>query len=160
MGRTSKGVIGTWKEIEGMEAVRVNETWQRAGVYYVRTQAMVKGFQIPLAAEFDERDTPDTKYILVLDDIYPIATCRLHITGEDTAKIERVALLEEYRKKGIGRFLIQEAESWLKDLGIKKVIITSRDEAVGFYEALGYKADYSKVEDGGIFTIIYTEKEL
>lgn len=143
-----------------MEAVRVKDLWQRAGVYYVRTQAMVKGFQIPLSSEFDEGDTPDTKYILILEGFYPVAACRLHVTEEETAKIERVSVLEENRKKGIGRFMIQAAEEWLKELGISKVIITSRDEAVGFYEALGYTADYSKVEDVGIFNIIYTEKNL
>lgn len=143
-----------------MKAVRVTELWQRAGVYSVRTQAMVKGFHIPLEDEFDELDREDTKYVLILDDIYPVAACRLHITEKETAKIERVSVLEEYRGKGVGRLLIQAAEEWLKELGIGRIIITSRDKAVGFYEALGYKADYSRVETGGIFTIIHTEKNL
>ncbi len=80
--------------------------------------------------------------------------------GEGAAKIERVSVLKEYRKKGVGRLLIEEAERWIQESGFKKVCITSRDEAVGFYEALGYKADYSRQMDTGIFKIIYTEKNI
>ena len=41
-----------------MKAVRVTEEWQRAGVHYVRTQAMCLGFKIPLEGEFSD-DTPE-----------------------------------------------------------------------------------------------------
>ena len=51
-----------------MKAVRVTEEWQRAGVHYVRTQAMCLGFKIPLEGEFSD-DTPEDEYILVMDGI-------------------------------------------------------------------------------------------
>ena len=35
-----------------MKTIRVKEEWQRAGVYYVRTQAMVLGFNLSLEGEF------------------------------------------------------------------------------------------------------------
>ena len=55
-----------------MKAVRVTEEWQRAGVHYVRTQAMCLGFKIPLEGEFSD-DTPEDEYILVMDGIYPVS---------------------------------------------------------------------------------------
>lgn len=143
-----------------MEFVRVTENYQRAGVYYVRTEAMVKGFQIPLELEFDGHDTPDTNYVLAVDGVLPVGTCRLYIVDEETAKIERVAVIKEYRGKGVGSQMILEAEKWLKEKGIKRVVITSRDEAVGFYEKIGYTVDWSRKESGGVFTIVYTEKKL
>ncbi len=143
-----------------MNIIRVTQEWQRAGVHYVRTEAMVKGFHIPLEKEFDQNDTPDTLYVLALDDVLPVATCRLHILDETTAKIERVCVLEQYRGKKVGKELIQAAERWLEELGIRKILITSRDEAVGFYEKLGYKADWSQTEKGGIFTTVLTEKNI
>jgi len=133
---------------------------QRAGVYYVRTQTMVRGFHISLEKEFDEGDTPETNYMLLLDGVLPVATCRLNLINEKEAKIERVCVLKEYQGKGLGRKLMEAAEKQLNESGIKRIIITSRDEAVGFYEALGYKADCSKVEKGGVFNTIYTEKTL
>lgn len=70
-----------------MKAVRVTEEWQRAGVHYVRTQAMCLGFKIPLEGEFSD-DTPEDEYILVMDGIYPVSTCRLHYLDEHTGKID------------------------------------------------------------------------
>lgn len=143
-----------------MEAIRATETWSRAGVYFVRTDAMVNGFNIPLQGEFDA-DTPESQYILVLDGVHPVGTCRLHfLPDEQIAKIERVAVIESYRGKGVGRLAITAAEEWIREEGYKKIVITSRDEAVGFYQALGYTADFSRTEDGGVFTIVYTEKVL
>lgn len=142
-----------------MKAIRVTENWQFAGVHYVRVETMVKGFQIPLDQEFDEGDSSQSHYILVLNGIYPVAACRIHLPeGERTAKIERVSVLLEHRRKGVGRLLIEAAESWIQELGVKQICITSRDEAVGFYESLGYKADYRKEMKSGIFKIIYMEK--
>ena len=69
-----------------MKAVRVTEEWQRAGVHYVRTQAMCLGFKIPLEGEFSD-DTPEDEYILVMDGIYPVSTCRLHYLDEHTGKL-------------------------------------------------------------------------
>lgn len=143
-----------------MEIIRATENWQRAGVYYVRTEGMVKGFQIHLEDEFDT-DTPDTPYILVLDGVLPVGTCRIHFLPEERiAKIERVCVIEPYRGKGVGRLAIEAAEDWIREEGYRKIVITSREEAVGFYQALGYTADYGKKETGGIFNIIYTEKVL
>ncbi|MGL5260087.1 MAG: GNAT family N-acetyltransferase [Lachnospiraceae bacterium] len=141
-----------------MEVLRAEKSWQHAGAYYVRVEAMVKGFNIPLNKEFDDHDTPDTKYIVVLDNELPIGTCRLYLVDDSVAKIERVCVVEDARKRGVGQFAIKEAEKWLKELGIKKIIITSREEAVGFYEKLGYIADWKKKKDTEIFSIIFMEK--
>ena len=148
------------RRMNDMEAIRATETWQHAGVYYVRTEAMVNGFDIPLKGEFDA-DTPESKYILVLDGVHPVGTCRIHfIPEEGYAKIERVAVVESYRGRGVGRIAITAAEDWIREEGFRKIVITSRDEAVGFYQALGYTADFEKTETGGVFTTVYTEKNL
>lgn len=144
-----------------MKAIRAIDTWAKAGVYYVRCEAMVLGFDVSLEGEFDT-DNSESEYILVLDDNdKPISTCRIHVLeDEGYAKIERVATVSAARKIGAGRLAITEAEKWIKEKGISKIVITSRDEAVGFYEKLGYKADYSVDlnRPGSIFKIVYTEK--
>lgn len=152
-----------------MEVVRVTKNWQLAGVYYVRIEAMVRGFGCKLDGEFGPEDKWDTPYILALDDGFPVGTCRIHYTDEGYAKIERVSVLDTYRGKGVGRAVITAAEEWIREQGVTKVVITSRDEAVGFYEALGYQADWEKMKkwneeqkEAGtaFFTLVYTEKNL
>ena len=51
-----------------MEIIRATKTAHQAGAYYVRIQAMARKHQIPLDVEFDEHDTPETKYIVIVDD--------------------------------------------------------------------------------------------
>ena len=129
-----------------MKTIRVTQEWQRAGVYYVRTEAMVLGFQLSLEGEFAD-DTPDGKYILVTDDSgKPLSTNRIHLLPEKKiAKIERVATISTARGQGAGAAGIQAAEEWIRELGYTKIVITSREEAEGFYQKLGYvtKADWN-----------------
>ncbi len=127
-----------------MKAIRVTEESERAGVHYVRVEAMVLGFGCSLGGEFSE-DTPESEYILVTDDNgVPLSTCRLHFVPEEGyAKIERVATVSFARGRGAGQLAVTAAEEWIRERGYKKIIVTSRDEAVGFYEKLGYKPDYS-----------------
>ena len=84
-----------------MEAVHATEEWQRAGVHYIRIQAMCVGFDIPLKYEFAD-DTKDSEYILVHENGFPVSTCRVRIDEENAGHIERVATLEEYRGKHYG----------------------------------------------------------
>ena len=112
-----------------------------------------------LEGEFSD-DTPEDEYILVMDGIYPVSTCRLHYLDEHTGKIERVATLESYRGKHYGQAGIIEAENWMREKGVTKIYINSRKAALGFYEKLGYTADFSQVSGSGEFECVMTEKEL
>jgi GNAT superfamily N-acetyltransferase len=140
--------------------IRVTENWQRAGVHYVRVQGMLRVFApIELYMEFHE-DTPETEYILALVGKVPAGTCRLDPISADTAKIERVSVIPEFQGLKIGRQVMEEAEKWLREKGIRHIVITARDAAVGFYEKLGYVANYDQVEVNEVFRLIYMYKEI
>lgn len=141
-----------------MKIIRATETWQQAGAYYVRIQAMAKEHHITLREEFDEHDGPDTQYIVLLDEEFPVATCRIYEIDKGSVMIGRVVVLPEYRKQGLGSLVIKEAELWIKEQGYKKIVLESRDVAVKFYEKLGYTADYGKIINGETFTCIHMEK--
>lgn len=61
--------------------LRAEEEWQRAGAYSVRIQGMNRQHHISLREEFDEHDGDGTKYIVLLDAGYPMATCRFFETA-------------------------------------------------------------------------------
>ena len=143
-----------------IEVIRAVETWQQAGAYYVRIQGMAKQHGIPLRREFDEHDTPATKYIVLTDDGFPVATCRFYPLGDDAAMIGRVVVLPEYRGQGLGARVMKEAEDWLRDLGLTRAAVESRDVAVGFYEKLGYTVTNRALIHGDTFDCIRMEKPL
>lgn len=143
-----------------MEIIRAEKTAQQAGAYYVRIQAMARKHHISLEQEFDEHDTPDTKYIVLVDDYLPVATCRLYPIDHESIMLGRIVVLPEYRGKGIGRMAIESAEEWAKELGYKKAVLESREGKEGFYKKMRYVADYSKVIHGEIFTCVRMEKAM
>ena len=107
-----------------MKIIRVTKESERAGAYYVRIQAMMRKYQIPLDAEVDSHDGADCNYILALDDIYPVATCRWFHVGSATdgvAEIGRVVVLPEYRGQHLGQAVVAEAERWMREEGFKNM---------------------------------------
>jgi GNAT superfamily N-acetyltransferase len=141
-----------------MEIIRATKTAEQAGAYYVRIQAMARKHQIPLNVEFDEHDTPDTKYIVVVDDYLPVATCRLYAIDNERMMLGRIVVLPDYRHQGLGTRVVKEAETWAKELGYRIAVVESRDNKTHFYETMGYVADYSQKIIGETFTCYRMEK--
>ena len=143
-----------------MEVLRATTTAVRAGAYYVRIQAMARKHHIPLDAEFDEHDTPETQYIVVVDDYLPVATCRLYPLDESRMMLGRIVVLPEYRHRGIGTLVVREAEAWAREQGFKTAVLESRDNKIPFYESMDYVVDYDQVIHGDTFTCYRMEKAL
>ena len=143
-----------------MDILRATTTAARAGAYYVRIQAMARKHQIPLDVEFDEHDTPDTKYIVAVDNYLPIATCRLYPEDDDRMMLGRIVVLPEYRHQGIGTLVVREAEAWAKELGFTKAVVESRDNKIPFYESMGYVANLDRKIEGQTFICYRMEKNL
>lgn len=142
------------------EVFRAEEEWQRAGAYSVRIQGMNRQHHISLRDEFDEHDGGNTKYIVLLDKGYPIATCRFYELSAKRVMVGRVVVLPEYRGQHIGSLAIKEAEQWIKDLGYQSIEIESRTVAVDFYKKLGYEMIEDTVIKSGVFDCIRMEKIL
>lgn len=143
-----------------IKLLRAEETWQKAGAYYVRIQAMAKKYNITLREEFDEKDSEGTRYIVLLDDEFPVATSRFYDLGDGKAMIGRVVVLPEYRGQNLGKRVVEEAEKWLKELGYQIAVVESRLEAIDFYKKHGYIEDKDNYIYGETFTCLHMEKHL
>lgn len=147
------------EELSGFQIIRAAETWQQAGAYYVRIQAMAKKHHINLRQEFDDHDTPETRYIVVTDDEFPIATARMYPIDKETMMIGRVVVLPEYRHQGIGTMVVYACEEWAEEEFCSRVIVESRENKTEFYESMGYEIIGEPV-DGDTFRCIRMEKVL
>ena len=115
---------------------------------------------ITLEREFDEYDTPETMYLVALDDVIPVATCRLIPADETSMTVGRIVVLPEYRRHGLGSRIVMEAERWAAELGYRKVVLDSRVNKLVFYEKLGYVAEPWHIIHGDTFDCIHMEKML
>jgi len=143
---------------ERIEVMRASEEWQRAGAYSVRIQGMNRQHHISLREEFDEYDKDGTRYIVILYDGYPVATCRFYEADPETVIMGRVVVLPEYRNRFLGTRVIGSAEKWIKELKYKEILIDSRLEVVSFYEKLGYIHMDDSIKKSGNFECIRMHK--
>ena len=141
-----------------MEVLRATEEWQRAGAYSVRIEGMNRQHHISLRDEFDEHDCDGTRYIVMLDDGYPVATCRFYEVDEISVIIGRLVVLPDYRDHHLGSRVIAEAEAWIKELKYKTILIDSRLETIGFYEKLGFEHVDDTVIRSGTFDCVRMKK--
>ena len=142
------------------QVMRAEEEWQRAGAYSVRIQGMNRQHHISLRDELDEHDTLGTKYIVLLDEGYPVATCRFYDIGGGRVTLGRVVVLPEYRGRRLGTKAVEEAEKWIKECGYCEICIDSRTVAEGFYEKLGYTRVDNEVTISGSFECVRMHKPL
>ena len=120
---------------------------------------MAKKHHITLRQEFDEHDEPGTKYIVVTDNDFPIATARIYPLDGGKIMIGRVVVLPEYRHQGIGTMVVNECEKWAEELGYTKAVVESRENKVAFYEQMLYET-CDEVVEGDTFRCIRMEKGL
>lgn len=103
----------------------------------IRTDVFVEeqGFVV----EFDDDDAISTHIVLYDGDV-PVAVCRI-IPGEDgECHIGRIAVVREYRGRGIGSAVVTEAENVARSMGFRESLLSAQVRAKGFYETLGYEA--------------------
>jgi predicted GNAT family N-acyltransferase len=91
---------------------------------------------VPESIELDEFENECTHTWLEIDDVI-VATARLRPYNQGY-KLERMAVLPEFRKQGVGRILCQQILElpFLKDT---QIILHSQEHALGFYRKLEFQ---------------------
>lgn len=85
-----------------------------------------------------DKQTTTNNYLLKLNE-QPIATVRFIKIDEITIKIQRLAVIKQYRNKGYAKELLQVLETDAIKLNYKKIILDSSEKAIKFYEKYNYK---------------------
>ncbi len=101
----------------------------------IRYLVFVEEQHVPEELEYDEFEAESQHYLLFLNE-KAVATCRWRHT-EKGIKLERFAVLPEYRSKGLGNKLVLKILSEVKPLG-KPIYLHAQEVVVPFYEKLGF----------------------
>ncbi len=107
----------------------------------IRHHVFVIEQQVPAEIEIDQYDviSPDVHHILLSTDGQAVATGRLIYYSKDTAKMQRIAVLESHRSFGYGRVLLLAMEELARELGLSYSLLDAQCQAQKFYEKLGYE---------------------
>lgn len=128
--------------------MRVEETHDITACQVIRRAVFIEEQGVSEAEEMDGLDA-DCHHYLLWDGDTPIATLRVKPLDE-TAKIQRVAVLKAYRNKGAGALLMQTVLSELPQDGFSKAILGSQLTAIPFYTKLGFEVFGPVYDDAGI----------
>lgn len=132
-----------------MSAIRAREVpWdshQRA-VSSLRRTVFVEEQGVPEHQEWDGAD-PDCRHFLA-EDAHgrPIGTARLMPSGQ----IGRMAVLEEWRRQGIGARLLELAVDAARAANYQAIFLHAQSHAVGFYERAGFQVAGTPFMEAGI----------
>ncbi len=107
----------------------------------------------------DEMDNTDNVAIhfVAFETGTPIGTFRIFLK-ENGYVLGRLAVIKEYRNKGVGKALMSAAEQKVKEKGYNSLILHSQLRATEFYEKCGYKA-FGEVELEENYPHIWMKKE-
>jgi predicted GNAT family N-acyltransferase len=113
----------------------------------IRTRVFVEEQQVPAELEYDEHDSECTHYLATWDKTN-VGTARWRHTDKGI-KLERFAVLKQFRNKGIGKALVNEV---LKDLSNehKTIYLNAQVQVIPFYEKLGFSTLGDFFEEAGI----------
>ena len=111
----------------------------------IRKSVFIDEQHIPKDLEWDGRDTECTQFLLTADTA-PVATARLTPEGQ----IGRMAVLKNFRGKGIGSRLLAAVIEQAKHAGHKQVFLHAQVSVIDFYKAHGFTAYGDVFIDAGI----------
>ncbi len=143
---------------ESLIKIAVNEK-EVADCMEVRRLVFQAEQGIDSAEDFDGKDEK-ADHVIVYIDTQPIGTARVRYLDSEkkVAKIERVAVLKEYRKLGIGKLIMEFLHDQLEEKGVKEATLDSQEYAKGFYENMGYIQEGEPFEEAGIPHVKMTKK--
>jgi len=117
--------------------------------FEVRRQVFVKEQCISEDLVFDEYDR-EALHVVVKDGERVIGSARVQFLVNNQAKLERMAVLNRYRRKGIGRKMLLFLDTVLRDKQVKQVIIHAQHDVAPFYKSCGFDQVGLPFQEAGI----------
>lgn len=133
--------------------ITIEEDLRKA--FAIREEVFVKEQGVPLEEEFDQFDTLAgmCKHVLVYYNGQAVGTGRIRFIQE-VGKLERICILEPYRKFGLGKAIINKLEEMAEEQEVAQVKLHGQTQAEGFYKKLGYRTSSKPFMEDGISHVL------
>lgn len=115
----------------------------------VRKEVFVEEQGISEDLELDGYDS-EALHMVVKDGERVIGTARVLFLAANEAKIERMAILEPFRCKGVGRRIISFLNEELRNRQVQQVVLHAQYPVVAFYKSCGFVESGSPFWEAGI----------
>ncbi|MEC7944015.1 MAG: GNAT family N-acetyltransferase [Pseudomonadota bacterium] len=135
-----------------MSDILINEVMNpddRKACFSIRVEVFCVEQRVNRAIEFDGMDDQCRHYIATYKGNC-VGTARTRQLSDTEVKFERVAVLREHRKNGIGRLLMARGMSDAAHAGYRRAVLNSQVHAGPFYEKLGFRSEGDVFLEAGI----------
>jgi predicted GNAT family N-acyltransferase len=134
-----------------LDIVILIKTWQEAEqeAYFVRKQVFIEEQGVPVNMELDEFDST-AKHALAYVNSDCVGTARLIAFPGKVGRIGRMAVLQTYRRQGIGGNLLNALLESCKSQGMAQLELHAQLSAMSFYEQFGFIARGEMYYEAGI----------
>lgn len=123
-----------------MNTLRSPKTVEELTRYYqLRWQILRKPWGQKQGSEQDEYEKQAIHKMVIDDQGEVLAVGRLEKAAKYQGKVRFMAVSEKAQGQGLGQQIIIALEQQASQLGLKEVILNARENAIGFYQKLGYK---------------------
>jgi predicted GNAT family N-acyltransferase len=112
----------------------------------IRTQVFINEQMVPPDLEWDGYDQDSWHVLATSADGEAIGTARMLYDGH----IGRMAVLPEFRNKGVGSALLKALLNIAKQQGVNEVFLHAQTRAVAFYQKHGFTITSDEFMDAGI----------
>lgn len=117
--------------------------------FEVRRQVFIEEQGVSEDVEYDGYDT-EALHMVAKDGERIIGTARVRFLAAGQAKIERMAILKPFRRKGIGRKIMAFLNEELRNRQIEQVILHAQYQVVAFYKSCGFEESGLPFWEAGI----------
>jgi predicted GNAT family N-acyltransferase len=115
----------------------------------IRTKVFQEEQGVSAELEFDGWDTSATHFLAFVNG-KAVGTARIREINENTVKIERLAVLPDYRKQGIGKQLMRSALSTIAQQDKSLAIVHAQAYIAQLYQQLGFEIVGEQFNEAGI----------
>lgn len=127
----------------------VTDDRELQGAFEVRRRVFVEEQGVPEDEEYDDCDS-EALHIVAKEGDRVIGTARVQFLADNHAKIERMAILKPFRRKGIGTKIMTFLNEELRNRQVKQVVLNAQCVVAGFYESCGFEKHGSPFLEVGI----------
>ena len=120
-----------------------------AAIAQIRTTVFQHEQGVSAELEFDGKDVSAIHLLAYLDN-KAVGTARIREIDAGTAKIERLAILPEARKQGIGRKLMETALKVISEQNKSSVIVHAQEYIASLYQQFGFVIVGDRFNEAGI----------
>ena len=124
-----------------MIAVVSPKTNEELEAYYdLRYRVLRQPLGQPKGTEKDDYE-PISYHFMAVDDETGevVGVVKLYEKSPGEGQLSHMAVAENRQGQGIGRIMVEAVEAKAREIGLKTVGMTARENVVGFYEKCGYR---------------------